>query len=147
MQRFVTAVMCHETNTFSPVPTPLKAFSGRDANAEGPLAGANAIAGHRGTNTPVAAYIDLADEAGAELTMAISGSAHPSGCADDSVIDVFSEAILKAVKSGCDALFLDLHGGMVTTGATGPILISTCTRPASAPGAHSCALLKARRAR
>ena len=116
MQRFVTAVMSHETNTFSPVPTPLEAFSGRGADGDGPLAGAIAIAGYRGTNTPVAAYIDLAEEAGAELTMAISGSAHPSGCADDSVIDVFSEAILEAVKRGCDALFLDLHGGMVTTG-------------------------------
>ncbi len=120
MQKFITAVMRHETNTFSPVPTPLEAFSGRGADRGGPMAGAAAIAQCRGTNTPVAAYIDLAESAGAELVMAISGSANPSGCADDSVIDFFSEAILEALKAGCDALFLDLHGGMATVGIDDP---------------------------
>ena len=61
MQRFVTAVMRHETNTFSPVPTPLEAFSGRGADRGGPLAGEAAILQCRGTNTPAAAYIDLAE--------------------------------------------------------------------------------------
>ncbi len=116
MRRFVTAVMRHETNTFSPVPTPLEAFSGRGADSAGPLAGEAAIQSCRGTNTPAAAYIDLAKEAGAELAMAISGSANPSGTVDDSVIDAFAEAIIASVAKGCDALFLDLHGGMVTAG-------------------------------
>jgi microcystin degradation protein MlrC len=116
MRRFVTAVMRHETNTFSPVPTPLQAFSGRGADSGGPLAGEAAIASCRGTNTPAAAFIDLADEVGAELVMPISGSAHPSGTVDDSVIDVFAEAIVDGVRAGCEALFLDLHGGMVAAG-------------------------------
>ena len=120
MQRFVTAVMRHETNTFSPVPTPLEAFSGRGADSGGPLVGQAAVDACRGTNTPVAAYIDLADSVGAELVMAVSGSAHPSGCAEDSVIDYFSDAILGAIEPGCDALFLDLHGGMATKGIDDP---------------------------
>ena len=120
MRRFVTAVMRHETNTFSPVPTPLEAFSGRGADRGGPLVGAAAIAQCRGTNTPAAAYVDLAEAAGVELVMAISGSAHPSGCAEDAVIDFFADAIVDAIRPGCDALFLDLHGGMATEGIDDP---------------------------
>lgn len=120
MQKFVTAVMRHETNTFSPVPTPLEAFSGRGADRGGPLAGEAAIRLCRGTNTPAAAYIDLAEAAGAELVMAVSGSAHPSGCAEDAVIDYFADAVIDALKPGCDALFLDLHGGMATVGIDDP---------------------------
>ncbi len=120
MRRFVTAVMRHETNTFSPVPTPLEAFSGRGADSGGPLAGQAAVDLCRGTNTPAAAYIDLAEAGGAELVMAVSGSAHPSGCADDTVIDYFADAILEAIRPGCEALFLDLHGGMATKGIDDP---------------------------
>ena len=58
MQRFVTAVMRHETNTFSPIPTPLRAF--------GPKSSEQAISIYRGTNNPLAAYIDIAEREGAE---------------------------------------------------------------------------------
>src|SRR3546814_12758340 len=61
MKRFVTAVMRHETNTFSPVPTPLSDF-GRVGPTDGPARGSEALQAYRGTNNPVAAYIDLAAE-------------------------------------------------------------------------------------
>ena len=54
----VTAVMRHETNTFSPVPTPLEAF-GRGA-AGGPKSGEAAVQSYRGTNNPAAAFIKAA---------------------------------------------------------------------------------------
>ena len=38
MQRFVTAVFSHETNTFSSIPTPLEAF-GRFSGGKGPVQG------------------------------------------------------------------------------------------------------------
>jgi microcystin degradation protein MlrC len=61
--RLLIAMMQHETNTFSPVPTPLARF-GRGG---GVLRGAAAIAGYRGTGTAAGAYIDLAEKAGAEI--------------------------------------------------------------------------------
>ena len=42
MQRFVTAVFSHETNTFSPLPTPLSDF-GRYSGRDGPVTGAAAF--------------------------------------------------------------------------------------------------------
>lgn len=119
MQRFVTAVFSHETNTFSPIPTPLEAF-GRFSGGAGPVMGDAALAAYRGTNSPVAAYIDLAQEAGAELNFAIAAQAVPGGPAEDTVLEHAADAICEAVDAGCDALFLDLHGGMVTNGYDDP---------------------------
>jgi microcystin degradation protein MlrC len=114
-KRFVTAVMRHETNTFSPVPTPLKDF-GRIGPTDGPAYGDEALRVYGGTNNPVAGFIDLAAAEGAELVFPIAANAHPSAPAPDAVIDVCAEAIGEAVAKGCDALFLDLHGAMVTEG-------------------------------
>ena len=68
----------HETNTFSPLPTPLEAF-GRYGADPGPAYGAAALAAYKGTNEPVAAYIDVAEEQSAELVFPIAAEATPSG--------------------------------------------------------------------
>ena len=115
MKRFVTAVFKQETNTFSPIPTPLEAF-GR----YGPAYGAAALAAHKGINEPVAAYIDVAEEQGAELVFPIAAEATPGGIVADAVLDHVAEKIIAAVVAGCDALFLDLHGGMVTDNFADP---------------------------
>ena len=109
----------HETNTFSPVPTPIEAF-GRYGAEPGPVYGAAARAAYKGTNTPVAAYIDIAEEQGAELVFAIAGDATPGGTVLDAVLDHVAETIIETLGQGCDALFLDLHGGMVTVGHADP---------------------------
>jgi len=119
MKRFVTAVVKHETNTFSPIPTPLTAF-GRYGAQAGPAYGATAVAAYRGTATPAGAFIDLIEEAGAELAFPIAADATPGGCPVDSLIEHAVERILEEVKKGCDALFLDLHGGMATPGFDDP---------------------------
>ena len=119
MKRFVTAVVKHETNTFSPLPTPLSAF-GRYGPHAGPTSGEAALRAYRGTRTPVAAFIDIAAEQGAELAFPIAADAVPSGCPEDSIIDHAAERIIESVSAGCDALFLDLHGGMVTKGFDDP---------------------------
>ena len=119
MMRFVTAVFSHETNTFSSIPTPLDSF-GLFTGGNGPVSGDTAISAYKGTNTPVAAFIDLAETINAELNFAISAQATPSGPADDSVVDYAAQSICDAVKCGCDAILLDLHGGMVTKGYDDP---------------------------
>jgi len=114
-QRWVAAVLRHETNTFSPIATPVKDF-GRVGPTDGPARGEDTFRFYRNTNNPVAAYIDLAEEAGVEFDFPFAGNAHPSSSASDEILDLCSEAVIEAISKGCDALFLDLHGAMVTAG-------------------------------
>ena len=106
--RVVVAMMSHETNTFSPVPTPLSSFG-----PKGPYRGRAAAEAYRGTNTPMAAFLDIFDEAGAEIETPVAGNAHPSGPVAASAYREMSDLICQAVDRGCDALCLDLHGAMV----------------------------------
>ncbi|MFO0995259.1 MAG: M81 family metallopeptidase [Alphaproteobacteria bacterium] len=111
--RFVAAMMKHETNTFSPVPTPIQSFAIGEPGGE-PVRGRAAIEKYTGTNMGIAAYIDLAHQAGAEIDVAVAGNAAPSGPVADAAFEHFASAVCAAVKRGCDAVLLDLHGAMVT---------------------------------
>ena len=111
--KFVIAQMQHETNTFSPVPTPWEAF-GKD----GPLLGQAALDGMRGTRMAIGAFIDLAEAQGAQIVIPVAGYASPSGPVDPKAYDRFCELICAAVADGCDAIFLDLHGAMVVADRT-----------------------------
>jgi microcystin degradation protein MlrC len=106
--RIVIAMMKHETNTFSPVPTPFERFGARGAHY-----GPAALAAYRGTNTPFAAYVDLAEKERAEIVTPVAAEAAPSGPVQAEAYRQFSNAIVDAVRKGCDACFLDLHGAMV----------------------------------
>ncbi|MBV8033430.1 MAG: M81 family metallopeptidase [Betaproteobacteria bacterium] len=109
--RLVLAQMKHETNTFSPVPTPLSRFAhGRDR----PWEGAEAREEFKGTGTALGAFIDLAEQAGAEIVLPIAAQAWPSGRVQQSAFEYIAGKIVDAVKQGCDAVLLDLHGAMVT---------------------------------
>ena len=78
--KIVIAQMNHETNTFSPVPTPI----GRFARASSlPLEGEAAISANRGTGTAIGAFIELSEQAGATITVPVSGHAWPSGLVED----------------------------------------------------------------
>jgi microcystin degradation protein MlrC len=103
--KIVVASMMHETNTFSPVPTPLAAFR--------PLAGAAAIEEFRDTNTQFGGFLGVAGELGAEIAVPIAANAHPSGYVERRAYEDMAEAIVGAVRGGCDAAFLALHGAMV----------------------------------
>jgi microcystin degradation protein MlrC len=107
--KVVTARLNHETNTFSPVPTPLAAFG-----PDGPTFGAAAYAQAKGTRTGLGAFIDAAEARGAQLAVAVNGTANPSGRVDDAAYERLAGAIVAAVRDGCDAILLDLHGAMVT---------------------------------
>ena len=103
--------MKHETNTFSPVPTPLSRFA---TGTDLPPEGAAAVAAYRGTGSAIAAFIDLAEAAGADYRVAIAASAWPSGPVHDAAFEHIAGRICAAVAQGCDAVLLDLHGAMVT---------------------------------
>ncbi|MEY3762571.1 MAG: hypothetical protein RL281_1176 [Pseudomonadota bacterium] len=109
--KIVIAQMNHETNTFSPVPTPI----GRFARASSlPLEGEAAISANRGTGTAIGAFIELSEQAGAIITVPVSGHAWPSGPVEDQAYEYMCSRICDAVAQGCDAILLDLHGAMVT---------------------------------
>src|SRR6185436_19505759 len=102
--RLVIAQMKHETNTFSPVPTPLARFGhGRDR----PLEGREAQEAFKGTGTALGAFLELAEQAGAEVALPIAGDAAPSGRVAQPAYDYMADRIVEAVKQGCDAVLLD----------------------------------------
>jgi len=112
--KIVIAQMEHETNTFSPVPTPWEAFG-----PNGPYLGDDARRAMKGTRTPIGAFIDLAEKEGAEIVTPVAGFAYPSGPVDGEAYDRFCDIICTEVAKGCDAIFLDLHGAMVVKDGTG----------------------------
>lgn len=109
--KLVIAQMKHETNTFSPVPTPLARFA---VNGDEPPEGDAAIAAYRGTGSAIAAFIDLAEAAGAQMVVPVAAAAWPSGPVHDAAFEHIAGRICAAVAQGCDAVLLDLHGAMVT---------------------------------
>lgn len=109
--KLVIAQMKHETNTFSPVPTNLARFA---TATDVPPEGAEAVAAYKGTGSGLGAFIELAEAAGADYTVAIAASAWPSGPVHDDAFEHICGKICAAVAQGCDAILLDLHGAMVT---------------------------------
>jgi microcystin degradation protein MlrC len=105
--RLLIAMMKHETNTFSPVPTPLARF--------GPLGGEAAIRAFRGTGTGLGAYLDLAERERTEIVLPIAAGAPPSRPVEDAAYAHITDTICEAVaRGGFDGIMLDLHGAMVT---------------------------------
>ncbi len=107
--RLVIAMLKHETNTFSPIPTPIEA-----CGAQGPLFGEPALAAMRGTRTAIGAFIDLAHKAGAEISVPLAADALPGGIVTREAYQQFVDAILGSIDDRCDAVLLDLHGAMVS---------------------------------
>ena len=107
--KIVAARLNHETNTFSPVPTPLESFG-----PDGPTFGAEALVQARGTRTGLGAFIAAAEARGDEIVVAVNATANPSGRVHDDAYEAMVGRIVEAVRTGCDLILLDLHGAMVT---------------------------------
>ena len=118
--RIVIARMHHETNTFSPVPTPLISFGA--GNGTGPLYGEAALGAARHERVAMGAFVRLAEAwgkkwgkkyGGVELTTPLLAMAYPSAPVEASAYTQMCDAIVAEVEMGCDAIMLDLHGAMV----------------------------------
>ncbi len=107
--RVLLAMMSHETNTFSPVPTPLERFGGGVAPLEGPAM----LDGRRRRSNTMAGMLAVAEAEGVEIVPVIAAGAPPSGPVHDDAFEYMVNRIVAAAP-GCDAAFLDLHGAMVT---------------------------------
>jgi microcystin degradation protein MlrC len=110
--RLLLATLSHETNTFSPVATKLERFC---RNGTTLLSGQTAVDFYRGTGTCMGGYLAVADELKANVVVPLCASAPPSGPVDSDAYETFCRMITDAVaQGGFDALWLDLHGAMVT---------------------------------
>jgi len=108
-RRYVIALIKHETNTFSPLPTTLSSFG----HGNGPASGAEARAQFENTNTPIAAYLDIARRENADVVIPVAAESWPSGKASRATFETLVQPLEAAVRAGCDAVMLDLHGAMV----------------------------------
>jgi microcystin degradation protein MlrC len=106
--KLVLAMMKHETNTFSPVKTDWQRFLDWGA-----YLGPEVQRAYEGTAMPIGAYLRLAREIGAEVVTPVAAEAMPSGAVAAEAYALMSDAIVDAVRQGCDAALLDLHGAMV----------------------------------
>lgn len=133
--RIAIAGFQHETNTYVAEPTDLSAFERADS-WPGLLTGSEVIDVTRGMNLPIAGFVEAAAESGAELVPILWCAAEPGGRVSDHAFDTICGQILKGVQTArrIDAVYLDLHGAMVTQShddGEGHLLdqIRACVRP------------------
>ncbi len=100
----------HETNTFSPVPTPLSRFANGE---EFPSVGMEAYQRKKGTRTSLGSFINVIEKNNWEMIVGIDASAEPSKQVDDDAYHKISEYIMNSIGDA-DAILLSLHGAMVT---------------------------------
>ena len=72
--RFFVAMVSHETNTFSPIPTDRRQFEAHDLRYGGEI-----LEAYRGTGTCLGGMIDAAEARGVTLVPSLAAAASPAG--------------------------------------------------------------------
>ena len=115
MNRVFLAGLYHETNTFVAEPTGLDRFSVRR--------GAELLA-CAGDGSTIDGFLEVAAEEGWSVVPSASFGAMPAGPVADAVFEAFWTAVAEdfraAAPAGLDAIFLALHGAMVTASLADP---------------------------
>jgi microcystin degradation protein MlrC len=115
MARIAIGGLHHETNSFAPQPATMARFE--EADGWPPLSrGAAMLANTAGANLAVTGFIDAARAAGHALVPLVWANACPSGPVTRDAFERLAAMMLEdlAAAGPIDALFLDLHGAMVT---------------------------------
>ncbi len=113
--RIAIAGFQHETNTFVAQPTSLQDFEQADS-WPALLSGAAVLDGTRGMNLPIAGFAEAALNAGHDLLPVLWCAAEPGGRVTDHAYEAIAGHITEAIGRmlPVDAVYLDLHGAMVT---------------------------------
>ncbi|MEX2298150.1 MAG: M81 family metallopeptidase, partial [Dongiaceae bacterium] len=116
MVRIAVAGFHHETNTFAPTRARYEDFVVADA-WPGLTRGDALFDTVRGANLPVAGFIEAAEAAGHSIVPLLWCAASPSAAVEEAAYEtVVAEILDRLAEAGViDAIFLDLHGAMVTT--------------------------------
>ncbi len=111
MKRLAVARLWHEGNSFSPVPTPLAAFRGREW-----VSGDAARDFYRGTATEIGGAVAFAEATpGWQVDFLLCTAAPPGGPVPDADFALLRDEILAGLDGGgWDAVYVSLHGAMVT---------------------------------
>ncbi len=115
-RRIAVAGFQHETNTFAPGSAGIAEFLMPDS-WPGMLSGEDAVSGTLGMNIPLAGAVEELRRRGeAEVVPILWCAAEPSGPVTDEAFDWVCGRILDGLDAAgpLDAVYLDLHGAMVT---------------------------------
>src|SRR5262245_61913586 len=111
--RLLLAMMSHETNTFSTIPTDRGEFEARHLHYGGEI-----VETFRGTGTCLGGMIEAAAPRGAMLVPSVAAAASPAGLVTRDIYRHVKDRMLADVASAgrLDGVLLDLHGAMVPEG-------------------------------
>jgi microcystin degradation protein MlrC len=111
--RLFLAMMSHETNTFSNLPTDRGQFEARNLHYGGEI-----VEAYRGTGTCLGGMIDAAARHGATLIPSVAAAASPAGLVTRDIYVHVKDRLLSDLKAAgkVDGVLLDLHGAMVPEG-------------------------------
>ena len=112
--RVVIGTICHETSTFTLLPTTRAEYEAHF----GYLRGQEILTTFRGTNTPVGGFIESAEAHGYELIPTIFAEPHPSGPTRRDLFEEILAELLAGIRNAgtIDGVLLELHGSMVAEG-------------------------------
>src|SRR6202049_2027412 len=115
MTRIAVGAFLHETNTFAPTKATYDDFvhgGGWPAMA----LGANVLKVMRNINSGLAGFFEQAEANGWEMLPTISCGASPSAHVTEDAFERIVKVMIKGIKAAgqLDAVYLDLHGAMVT---------------------------------
>ena len=130
--RVFLAMMSHETNTFSNVPTDRAQFEARHLHYGGEI-----VETFRGTGTCLGGMIEAAERLGVRLVPSVAAAASPAGRVTRDIYTHVKDRLLAdlAAAGPLDGVLLDLHGAMVPEGMDdGEGDIVTAVRRAVGPG-------------
>lgn len=115
MARIAVGGIQHETNTFAATRADCEAFLSADA-WPALVSGAALPDAVRGRNLPVAGFIDAARALDHRIAPLLWCAAQPSGPVTEQAFETIVAALLTALEQALpvDAVYLDLHGAMVT---------------------------------
>jgi len=111
--RLFLAMLSHETNTFSNVPTDRAQFEARDLRYGGEI-----VERFRGTGTCLGGMIEAAQGLGATLVPSVAAAASPAGYVTRDIYEHVKRRMLADLEAAgrLDGVLLDLHGAMVPEG-------------------------------
>ncbi len=115
MARIAVGGLHHETNSFAPQPASFERFL--EADAWPPLSrGGDIFANTAGANLAIAGFIEAARARGHHLVPLLWANAQPSGPVTEDAFERLAAMLIADLERSLpvDALFLDLHGAMVT---------------------------------
>lgn len=115
MARIAIAGFQHETNSFSPVDADWQSFL-RTTSWPGLIVGADVKPAIAGMNLALAGFLAAAETGGHEATPILWANATPSGPVTDEAFERITAILISRLAdlAAVDAIFLDLHGAMIT---------------------------------